>query len=55
MVHALSPNIYRTVSESLQAFNYISSVGNFNALERFLAKYVGAATMYLLSKMLKKK
>lgn len=55
LVHALSPNIYRTLSESLQAFQYISSVGNFSAIERIAAKYCGTVIMYLLSKHLKKK
>lgn len=55
LVHTLSPNIYRTPSESLQSFQYISSVGNFSTLERVGAKYVGAVSMYLLSKMLKRK
>ena len=55
LVHTLSPNIYRTVSESLQSFQYISSVGNFSAMERIVAKYSGTVIMYLLSKQLKKK
>ena len=55
LVHTLSPNIYRTLGESLQAFDYISSVGNFNMMERVLAKYIGAVVMYILSKRLKKK
>ena len=55
LVHVLSPNIYRTPSESLQAFNYISKVGNFNIFERALAKYLGAFGMYFIAKLLKKK
>lgn len=55
LVHALSPNIYRTPSESVQAFNYISRVSNFNFLEKVAAKYVGAISMYFLSKVLKKR
>ena len=55
LVHTLSPNIYRTPSESLQAFNYISRVGNFNILERVAAKYVGAFSMYCLSRFVLKK
>ena len=55
LVHAIPPNIYRTPWESLQAFQYISRVGNFSTLERFAAKYVGAVSMYLLSKFLKRK
>ncbi len=55
LIHTLSPNIYRTPSEALQAFKYISSVGNFNRFERVAAKYCGALIMFVLSKRLKKK
>lgn len=59
LVHMLSPNVYRTLSEALQAFNYFSEVGdwekNFSTIERFVVIYTGAAVMYLLGKMLKKK
>lgn len=55
LVHTLSPNIYRTMSESLQSFQYISSVGNFSAAEKIAAKYCGAVLMFLLSKQLRKK
>ena len=56
LVHAIPPNIYRTPSEALQAFDYISRAsGNFTAVERVAAKYVGAVSMYFLSKSLKKK
>lgn len=55
LVHVLPPNIYRTPSESLQAFDYISKVGNFNTFERVAAKYLGAFSMYFMAKLLKKK
>lgn len=55
LVRTLSPNIYRTPSEALQSFQYISSVGNFSTLERGMAKYCGAIVMYFLSKRLKRK
>ena len=55
LVHVLPPNIYRTPSEALQAFDYISKVGNFNAFEKAAAKYVGAFGMYFIAKLLKKK
>ena len=55
LVHVLPPNIYRTPSESLQAFDYISKVGNFNIFERVAAKYLGAFGMYFIAKLLKKK
>eukprot|EP00899_Mesostigma_viride_P015197 jgi/Mesvir1/23679/Mv18635-RA.1 len=54
VVHLLSPNIYRTPAEALQAFEYITVVGNFSSYERFMAKYSGAAIMYIVGKKLKK-
>ena len=43
------------MGESLEAFEYISSVGNFNAVERVGAKYVGAVAMYIIGRRLKKR
>lgn len=55
LVHVLSPNIYRSASEALESFDYITTHGNFTTLERLTGKYVGAAAMYFVSKKLKKK
>lgn len=59
LVHSLSPNIYRTIPEAMQAFENFSKMGNwnehFNAAERFAAVYVGSLAMWLISKGLKKK
>ncbi len=55
LVHMLPPNIYRTLSEAVTSFDYISSVGNFNFLERMAAKYIGAISMFFISKRLKKR
>ncbi|KAJ4963309.1 hypothetical protein NE237_023248 [Protea cynaroides] len=55
LVHVLSPNIYRSVSEALESFDYITSKGNFSFTEKITAKYAGAAAMYFVSKNLKKK
>ncbi|KAK6115172.1 hypothetical protein DH2020_007441 [Rehmannia glutinosa] len=55
LVHLLSPNIYRSTSEALESFDYITSHGNFSFTERIAAKYAGAAAMYFVSKKLKKK
>lgn len=52
-VHTLSPNIYRTWGESLQAMEYITKVGNFSDFERTLIYYSGAVAMYLIGKRLK--
>lgn len=59
LVHTLSPNVYRTREEALQAFNWFSDVGewekHFPSWERYLIIYVGATAMYLIGKRLKKR
>uniref|UniRef100_A0A1J3D9W9 Prostaglandin E synthase 2 n=1 Tax=Noccaea caerulescens TaxID=107243 RepID=A0A1J3D9W9_NOCCA len=55
LVHILSPNIYRSSSEALESFDYITTHGNFSFTERLVAKYAGATIMYFVSKKLKKK
>ncbi|KAL0325900.1 UNVERIFIED_CONTAM: Prostaglandin E synthase 2 [Sesamum radiatum] len=55
LVHVLSPNIYRSTSEALESFDYITRHGNFSFTERIAAKYAGAAAMYFVSRNLKKK
>ncbi|CAN0906193.1 Prostaglandin E synthase 2 [Linum grandiflorum] len=55
LVHVLSPNIYRSTSEALESFDYITSHGNFSFTERLVAKYAGATAMYFVAKKLKKK
>jgi len=55
LVHIVTPNIYRTTGEALQAFDYITERGNFNAFEREAARYTGAVAMYALSKLVLKK
>ncbi|XP_056640655.1 prostaglandin E synthase 2 [Diorhabda sublineata] len=59
LVHTLSPNVYRTKDEALQAFNWFSEVGeweaNFPIWERYLMIYVGASAMWLIGKKLKKR
>jgi len=59
LVHSLSPNVYRTPSEALAAFQWFSEVGRweeiFSPWERYLVIYFGAAVMWLLSKRLKKR
>ncbi|XP_067003253.1 prostaglandin E synthase 2 [Anabrus simplex] len=59
LVHMLSPNVYRTLDEAFQAFNWFSEVGewdkHFPAWERFMIVYVGAVAMWLISKRLKKR
>ncbi|XP_074604932.1 prostaglandin E synthase Su(P) isoform X2 [Brevipalpus obovatus] len=59
LVHVLSPNIYRTMGESLETFHHFSKVGqweeNFPAWERYLCIYAGATAMYFVARRLKKK
>lgn len=49
-VHVITPNIYRTVGEAKQAFDYMTTAGNFGFVEREVARWFGAAFMYGLSK-----
>ncbi|XP_024909248.1 prostaglandin E synthase 2 isoform X2 [Cynoglossus semilaevis] len=53
LVHLISPNVYRTTGEALASFDYIVHEGKFGTVEGFFAKYVGAAAMFFISKMLK--
>lgn len=59
LVHFISPNVYRTPKEALQAFHYFSDVGEWERLfpnwERHIVIYVGATVMYFIGKRLKKK
>lgn len=59
LVHTLSPNVYRTTEEALQAFNWFSEVGEWDRLfpswERNLIVYVGAYAMWVIGKRLKKR
>ncbi|XP_031225684.1 prostaglandin E synthase 2 isoform X2 [Mastomys coucha] len=53
LVHLISPNVYRTPAEALASFDYIVRESKFGVVEATMAKYVGAAAMYLISKRLK--
>ena len=59
LVHMLSPNVYRSPTEALQAFEWFDKTGNwvehFATWERYLVIYVGAAVMWMIGKNLKKK
>lgn len=50
MLYLLSPNMYRTFSESIQAFDYITEISNFSTIEKLQVKYGGALIMYLVAK-----
>lgn len=57
LVNTLSPNVYRTMAESLETFQWFEEAGGwkkfFPAWECALMVYVGAAAMYMISKKLK--
>ncbi|CAK9227677.1 unnamed protein product [Sphagnum jensenii] len=55
LVHLLSPNIYRTPKEALEAFDYLTTSGNFSTMERVTGKYIGATAMFFIGKRLKKR
>ena len=54
-----SPNVYRTPTESLQAFQWFNEIGewekHFSAWERFVVVYIGSAAMWIIGKRLKKR
>lgn len=58
-IHVISPNVYRTFSEALDAFEWFDKAGDwanlFNTFERYSVYYLGSVIMYLLSTKLKKK
>ena len=59
LVHTLSPNVYRTPTEALQAFTWFDKAGDwpnhFATWERYLVIYFGAAVMWLIGKNLKRR
>lgn len=55
VIHLISPNIYRTTGESLQAFEYIADNAKFTTWQRMSIRYSGAAAMYFVGKKIKKK
>lgn len=50
LVRALPPVLYRSVPDSLQAFDYITRVGKFSWVQQRLIKYSGAIVMNLVAK-----
>lgn len=56
-IHAISPNVYRSFGESLEAFEWFSKAGDwenqFNWFERVSVHYIGAIVMYLIGKRLR--
>lgn len=56
-IHGISPNVYRTFGESLEAFDWYRQVGNwdnqFNKFELYSVLYTGSLIMYIIGKRLK--
>lgn len=59
LVHTLSPNVYRSLDESIATFKSFSYVGEWERLfptwERILVIYVGAFAMWIIGKRLAKR
>lgn len=58
-IHVISPLVYRTWADALDTFRCFSKTGNweelFSSWERYLAIYMGAMAMFVISKRLKKR
>ena len=54
-VRVVTVNIYRTVGESLQTFEYMPSLGKFSAFETTYVKYGGGLLMYMVAKKMRGK
>ena len=56
-IHVISPNVYRTLRESQEAFKWFDKVGdwehNFSYYERQFIIYMGFLVMYVIGKRLK--
>ncbi|XP_045160308.2 prostaglandin E synthase 2-like isoform X2 [Mercenaria mercenaria] len=59
LMHTISPNVYRTPSESLEAFHHFSEWGewdkNFSTVSRLGVVYIGAFVMYFIGKLVKRR
>jgi len=54
-VHTLSPNIYRTPSEAMQAFEYFTKQSKFSTFEKYTTYLAGPFVMYIIGKHVKNK
>ncbi len=50
LVRALPPLIYKNLSDSIKAFDYVTRVEKFNRLQQWAIKYSGALVMTLVAK-----
>lgn len=55
LVKTTAPNLYRTMSEAVRSFGYISEQTNFRPVEAAAAKYIGAALMFVIGRGLTRK
>lgn len=55
LIHLIAPNIYRTIGESLQTFQYITENAKFSAWQKGTIRYSGAAAMYMVGRKMKRK
>ena len=54
-VRVVTVNIYRTLGESLQTFEYMTTLGKFSALEKFYVRYGGGLLMFMVAKKMRGK
>jgi microsomal prostaglandin-E synthase 2 len=55
LAQIVTVNIYRSLSESFQAMEYVKHVESFNAVEQALSYFIGGAVMYAVGTRLPKK
>ena len=55
LVHALPPNIYRSVSEARKTMAVVSGKSTMTTFQRFLAKNVASVALYFVGKRNAKK
>ncbi|XP_068691923.1 prostaglandin E synthase 2-like [Montipora foliosa] len=54
-VHTPSPNIYRTASEAMQAFEYFTKQSDFSTFEKYSTYLASPFVMYIVGKHVKSK
>eukprot|EP00210_Caulerpa_lentillifera_P004371 g4169.t1 len=54
-VRILTANIYRSLNESWETFEYIAEHGNFGLASRYITRMFGTATMYVIGRRMPQK
>ena len=54
-VRVITVNIYQSVPESLQTFEYMTELGKFSAFEKLYVRYGGGLLMWAVAKRMRKK